>query len=72
MAKAKEKVKPVVKTPVVVQKTQGPFINGSRDNAFDEATRWATDNNVSNPSISVGHNRDSNSHEAWVAYETTE
>ena len=34
MAKAKEKVKPVVKT--------------------------------------VGHNRDSNSHEAWVAYETTE
>ena len=63
---------PVVEEPVVVQKQQGPFINGSRDIAFDGAIRWATDNNVANPQVSVGHNRDSNQHEAWVVYETTE
>lgn len=66
----KVEVKPTPKKKVI--KRQGPFINGSRDIAFDEAVRWATDNNVSNPQLSVGHNRDSNDHEAWVTYETTE
>ena len=63
---------PVVKEPVVVQKRQGPFINGSSDIAFESAMRWAVENNASKPQVSVSHNRDSNNHEAWVTYETTE
>jgi hypothetical protein len=68
-------VTPPVKTkvePKVVQKSHGPFINGSSDNAFDEAMRWAVDTNASNHKVTVSHNRDSNNHEAWVTYETTE
>ena len=68
-------VEPVVEkvvTKVVVEKRQGPFEDGSSDNAFGAAHRWAVENNINAPVINVSHNRDSNKHDAWVIYETTE
>ena len=68
-------VEPVVEevvTKVVVEKRQGPFEDGSSDNAFASAHRWATENRIDAPKISVSHDRASNRHVAWVSYETTE